>query len=160
MLVKFLKDYARDGDKIVVETYDPNTVHTQSGDGSKQYQVSIGFLGIFDVSHTHHRADWLALPGRFNLQVVGSVDPSTHTVTGSLYVRVPFIGRVRICGIQGSLGSTDGIKAEVDAFVAKGIATLTDGMVDGKRDLFIQLTLSVKFKGNISTGKYHLLTLP
>ena len=57
VLAKFLDDFARDGDKIVIETYYPPKDSEDGADGnssgSKQYQVSLAFFIIFDVSNIH-----------------------------------------------------------------------------------------------------------
>ena len=63
VLAKFLDDFARDGDKIVIETYYPPPKEGGAPDdnpGSKQYEVSLACFLIFDVSNIHYRADRLA----------------------------------------------------------------------------------------------------
>lgn len=61
MLLEFLSDFSRDGDKVVIETYYESTSKGSSefaaAESSKQYTVSISFLSIFDVSNIRYRGD-------------------------------------------------------------------------------------------------------
>lgn len=89
------------------------------------------------------------------------MEPTTLTVAAGLFVKIPIAGRVRISSIEGSLLNGAGVTAEINAIVAKGSAKLTAHRNDqGKHDLYIDLTLSVKFIGSISSGNLRLLTLP
>jgi hypothetical protein len=158
LLLKFLDDFARDGDKIIIETFygglnDKHSsvvtpvAHFLAVDDSKssQYHVSISFLGVFSLD--------------------GSVDPKNLKITAELFVQVPIAGRVSISKVQGSLGSKAGVKVKINAVVAKGKATLTaekdDGNEKGKHDLYIDVNINVKGVGDVnSKGKLRLLTLP
>ena len=96
-----------------------------------------------------------------NMQLVGSIDPTTLTISAVLYANVPIIGRVRLTGIEGSLLG-GGVSIDINVVVADGKATFTASKNSaGKYELFVDAYLDIKFYGKISTnGKVRILTLP
>ncbi|KAF8551401.1 hypothetical protein OG21DRAFT_1512767 [Imleria badia] len=148
LLLKFLHDFCRDGDKVVIETYYDHS-HDSRGVSkpqnliakSSQYHLSVTFLKVLDL--------------------VGSIDPGKLTAAAELFIKIPIAGRVRIGNLQGSL--TSGIKININAVIAKGSVTLgADKNAQGKHALFVDLNLDVKGIGKIGSGgkKLNLLTLP
>lgn len=131
VLLNYLAEFV-DGDKVIIPSYNPVT--------SKEYEVSVGFLGIFEL--------------------VGSISPTTLTIAAALFVRVPIAGRVRLVGIQGSLTGPNGLRVAVNAVIASGSVTLqAKKSAVGKYELWITLDLQIKFVGRI-TDSVRLLILP
>ena len=81
----------------------------------------------------------------------GSMDPTELMIQATLYVRVPFAGRIKITSISGSLKSAS-IKAVIDAVVAKGTAELS--LDEGY--LAIALGVTVRLVGSITLPKLRL----
>lgn len=66
MTLKFLRDFCRDGDKVVIETFYEYREDSKAASKpqalvakSAQYHLSIAFLKVLDVSNIRYRADWL-----------------------------------------------------------------------------------------------------
>jgi len=146
LLLKFLRDFViPDEDNVVIETYYTSyrtRTNALSASGeSEQWQGSISFFSI--------------------LELVGSVDPTSFTISAVLYARIPIAGRVRITGIEGSLLG-EGVSVDVNVQLAHGKATFTASQnSSGKHDIFVEASVTIKFYGTISSsGKDRLFTLP
>ena len=60
MLVKFLRDFVVGVDSVIIETYYAPPETPVTTDFSTQWEGTISFLGILEVSYIDHRVDWYA----------------------------------------------------------------------------------------------------
>ena len=76
------------------------------------------------------------------------------------YAKIPFVGRIRLAGLNGDLASGS-ITADINLALATGtVALTTEWNSSGTRDLYINADVDIKYIGKVSTGKLFLLTLP
>ena len=93
-------------------------------------------------------------------QLVGSIEPGSLAISASLYVRIPYIGRILVVSLSGDLGGA-GVTATIDAIIAAGTATLTaEQNSSGTHDLYINANVNIKMIGNVNTDEFLLLTMP
>jgi hypothetical protein len=72
------------------------------------------------------------------------------TATGSIYAKVPFVGRVRLADFSGNLH--DGITTPINVAVASGSITLGASSYNGTDWETINADLNIKFFGKVNTG--------
>lgn len=90
--------------------------------------------------------------------MVGSIDPEL-SMSGSLYAKIPFVGRTVLANLKGSLDT--GVTQNIDNPLAKGTVTFTTKQnSSGRHDLYANIDLDVKFVKKFSTGTIKLFTLP
>lgn len=92
------------------------------------------------------------------MKFIGAFSPGTSSVNCAFYIRVPFLGRVRLTNIIGDL--KNGIQVEFDVFVAKGkvrLFLLDDE--EGKKGLHADIEISTESLGNFN-DTVKILTLP
>ena len=95
------------------------------------------------------------------LQLVGSIDPTTLTISAVLYAKLPLPVQLALARIEGSLLG-GGVSVDINVVIANGKATFTASKnTAGKYELFVDAYLDIKFYGPISTnGKIRIHTLP
>jgi hypothetical protein len=141
LIEAYVKDHydARTGN-FVIQTYYPEEVTGITGNvkASNEETISVTFLKVFEV--------------------VGSIGKDVkRSVSCSLYVKIPILGRVKISSLTGSLASGGAqVKATINVRVAKGSASL---FLKGK-DLYLGIAIKVQFIGEINQREVKLLTLP
>ena len=148
----FLSDVAKDGNRVLVVTYDPPAAEP------KEFTIDVSFLGVLTVRGITGLISEPYILVQCSIQLVGTVDTGL-SISASLYIKIPFTDRVRIAHLNGALGS--GITVDINTGIATGTATLTaEHNSLGTHDLYIDASLNCEMIGNISTGKFLLFTSP
>ncbi|KAF8516894.1 hypothetical protein JB92DRAFT_2908863 [Gautieria morchelliformis] len=145
---KFLEDHFDETTKnIVIASYLPNIGAVAP---SSTYTFNVSFLNHFEVQRVFLYDSICALTP---VKMEGAIDTVDLNTKGTLYVRIPFWGRVKATSFSGNL--KDGINQKVDSFIAKGTFSLK---LSG-RELRIHEELDVTLAGE-GADEAKLFTLP
>lgn len=107
-----------------------------AGDGS--YSLDQTFLGIFGVT--------------------GTIEAAELGVKASVWVKAPFVGKVTLVSLEGSLRT--GVTGSINVAVASGSITLSVKPDGGKNTLYVRGEIKVALVGTKSFGDTKLITLP
>ncbi|KAG6848417.1 hypothetical protein H0H93_000385 [Arthromyces matolae] len=91
-------------------------------------------------------------------ELEGRVVPTKLAITATLYAKIPFIGRVKLVAISGSL--LEGVDASFDLAVAKGELTLSVKAVNGTHEVYVEGNAKVKYVKAITLDPTKLFTVP